>query len=359
MRNVISIKEGDNFGTAGDDFFHLNSKIDSFNLDGGDGYDTLRMNAAYLSEYIINNVERFEFYGTWERSRDLHFGSSGKSLFIDFSEANIRTSIIVFSSGSTVIGNGAISLSADPKSQISSFDMESGAYRGTYDGKIIENTYTNFRDVSAGSGDDTVYGNQFNNRAFLGSGQNYFDGRGGLDTARLQGHPTSYNIEKNSNGFLICHKSTTPLQSIEIVNVERVEFYSYGVNILAFDLDGAAGQTYRLYQAAFARTPDTDGLRHNVKLVDAGMTQHQMSSAFLGSAEFLQRYGSNTSDSAYINALYNNVLGRDAESAGLTGWLERLSSGAWDRAGVLIGFSESAENKALVAPAIENGIWLL
>ncbi|NBN64090.1 DUF4214 domain-containing protein [Pannonibacter tanglangensis] len=356
---TFTIRHGENVGTGEADLFHLDSKVGSFSLDGGAGYDTVRINLAFLDEYSIDNVERLEFYGTWERPKDMYFGFGGEPRFVDFSQTNIRTSISVYSSNSTVIGNGAISLTAVEKSEITTFDMESGAYRGTFDGKTIENTYTNFLNVSARSGDDTVYGNQFNNLAILGPGKNYFDGRGGLDTFRIQGCPSSYKIEKTSNGHLISLDRAVTPQSTELVNVERVEFTCYGVRILAFDLDGAAGQTYRLYQAAFARTPDTDGLRHNVKLVDAGMSLHQISSAFIGSAEFIQRYGRTPSDRTYINALYNNVLGRDADAEGLAGWIGRLSSGTWDRASVLLGFSESAENKALVGHAIEKGIWLL
>jgi hypothetical protein len=42
-------------------------------------------------------------------------------------------------------------------------------------------------------------------------------------------------------------------------------------------------------------------------------------------------------------------------------WIQAVvsgESGEWARADVLIGFSESPENIALVGSAIENGIWL-
>ena len=45
--------------------------------------------------------------------------------------------------------------------------------------------------------------------------------------------------------------------------------------------------------------------------------------------------------------MYQNVLGRDADSSGLNYWLGQLSSGAETRYEVLLGFAESAENKAL------------
>ena len=72
-----------------------------------------------------------------------------------------------------------------------------------------------------------------------------------------------------------------------------------------------------------------------------------VASSFLGSAEFAERYGENVSDSTYVNTLYKNVLGRDADSGGLNYWLGQLNSGAETRYEVLLGFSESAENKLL------------
>ncbi len=136
---------------------------------------------------------------------------------------------------------------------------------------------------------------------------------------------------------------------------EEVQFSD---GTLRLDSDGNAGQCYRLYKAAFDRTPDTAGLGHNIGLMDNGLSLTQMSGAFLESAEFVQLYGADTSDSQFVNSLYNNVLDRDADTAGLEGWLGRLSDGSWDRMGVLIGFSESMENKLATASDTDCGIWI-
>ena len=66
-----------------------------------------------------------------------------------------------------------------------------------------------------------------------------------------------------------------------------------------------------------------------------------------GSDEFKQRYGENVSESTYVNTLYKNVLSRDADTGGLNYWLGQLYSGAETRYEVLLGFSESTENKGL------------
>lgn len=134
-----------------------------------------------------------------------------------------------------------------------------------------------------------------------------------------------------------------------LINIERLQFSD---SVVALDIQGTAGQTYRLYQAAFHRTPDTPGLSSNVHLIDQGLTLHQMSAAFAVSAEFKDLYGQNPTDTQFVTALYQNVLNRGPDSAGLAGWLGFLSSGQKDRADVLIGFSESPENHGRVDSAV-------
>ena len=105
---------------------------------------------------------------------------------------------------------------------------------------------------------------------------------------------------------------------------------------------------FRLYNAAFKRLPDADGLRYWIDQFSSGANDERaVASSFLASDEFKQRYGANVSDTTYVNNLYQNVLGRDADASGLNYWLGRLDSGAETRYEVLLGFSESAENKAL------------
>ena len=105
---------------------------------------------------------------------------------------------------------------------------------------------------------------------------------------------------------------------------------------------------FRLYNASFKRLPDADGLKYWIGKYSSGENDERaVASSFLASKEFKQLYGENVSDSTYVNTMYQNVLGRDADSGGLNYWLGQLSSGAETRYEVLLGFSESAENKGL------------
>lgn len=143
--------------------------------------------------------------------------------------------------------------------------------------------------------------------------------------------------------------------SDQFTNVERLKFSD---GTLAFDLTGSAGQTFRLYRAAFDREPDQAGLTHNVNIMDGGLSIFDMANAFIGSAEFKQTYGDGIDNTTFVTLLYQNVLDRAPDQVGLDGWLAQLGSGQTDRQHVLFGFSESAENKTATAPLTDDGIWL-
>ena len=76
-------------------------------------------------------------------------------------------------------------------------------------------------------------------------------------------------------------------------------------------------------------------------------TKRVISQSFLGSAEFKERYGDNVSNAKYVETLYLNVLGRDYDQEGYNYWVGNLNAGTETRYELLLGFAESAENKAL------------
>ena len=124
------------------------------------------------------------------------------------------------------------------------------------------------------------------------------------------------------------------------------------------DLHGSAAQAYRLYQAALDRAPDSGGLSAHTDALQHGLSLHDDALSFINSVEFGVKFGTNTSDQAFVTALYNNVLDRAPDAVGNVNWLNALTNHTLDRASVLIGFSESLENHAKVDPAITAGIHL-
>ncbi|MBL8583884.1 MAG: DUF4214 domain-containing protein [Rhizobiaceae bacterium] len=136
-----------------------------------------------------------------------------------------------------------------------------------------------------------------------------------------------------------------------------VERFDFGDETLAMDLDGNAGQAYRLYQAAYDREPDRAGVSFWTGVLDAGNGLQFVADHFVTAAEFIERYGADTSDTDYVDLLYNNVLDRVPDQEGYDFWVGKMDAGL-TRADMLIEFSESDENQAKVFGDIDQGIWL-
>ena len=118
--------------------------------------------------------------------------------------------------------------------------------------------------------------------------------------------------------------------------------YLYGDGQKITSDPSVSAQVYRLYQATLDRVPDAGGhLGWFTRLTEKDLTLPDAAAGFVGSIEFKNIYGA-LDDNGFVNLLYQNVLGRDADPGGLAGWLNALTGGT-TRANVVLGFSESAE----------------
>ncbi len=186
-------------------------------------------------------------------------------------------------------------------------------------------------------------------------GADVIDGHGGIDTVRFEGELGLYTVIDDNNLNIQVRTSKTGITR-ELKNVERLQFDD---GYLAFDAAGNAGTVYRLYQAAFDRSPDAEGLGFWLRHFDAEtVALREMSGHFISSEEFAARYGPSESlkDDAFLTLLYNNILDRDPDQAGFYFWQNQQDNGL-SRATILEHFSDSQENIAKVAPAVDDGIW--
>jgi hypothetical protein len=89
----------------------------------------------------------------------------------------------------------------------------------------------------------------------------------------------------------------------------------------------------RLYEGLFGRAPDFAGLQYWVALADAGTSFDGIVQGFVGSQEFANDYNggvlgpiARADANAFVTALYENILGRSPDPAGLTDWLHTLGT---------------------------------
>ncbi len=191
-----------------------------------------------------------------------------------------------------------------------------------------------------------------------GIGYDRFDGGAGIDTVVF---PTmafkDYVLDNSYYDYYGEITVRVPGQPVydTLTNIERLVFTDQAI---AFDIFGTAGKVYRLYQAAFDRAPDLSGMGYWLSMVDKGTSLQEVANAFVNSAEFISAFGTGLSNSAFVTAVYTNVLHRQPDQAGLAFWNGALEAGT-SRQDLLMMFSESSENKAAVIGAIDDGIGYL
>ena len=117
---------------------------------------------------------------------------------------------------------------------------------------------------------------------------------------------------------------------------ESEEFVADSADDL-FDYD-ANGPIARLYRAYFLRRPDAGGLAF---WSGQRMSLAAISEAFADSDEFASLYGT-LSNQAFVERVYQNVMGREPDPGGRSFWTAQLYEGM-RRGSVMLNFSESPE----------------
>lgn len=111
---------------------------------------------------------------------------------------------------------------------------------------------------------------------------------------------------------------------------------------LAFDADGPGAVTElalvvqwaalaELYIAYFDRAPDADGLRFWGEQLSAGLSLEAISAEFYRQPETRLRYPDEDNPETFVASVYENVLGRAPDTAGLEFWSSALNGSALSR----------------------------
>ena len=292
--------------------------------------------------------------------------ATGADLTVVFSETIQRGSgsiVLKTANGATVATYDAAS-SANLGFSDNTLTINPGADRAGSTGYRIELAAGSVKDI-AGNGAAASTGYDFTTAAAApgqsitgtsgadtftsGAGNDTLDGGAGLDTVVFSARLAAYTLAPATGGYSL----SGPEGTDRLAGMERIQFLDAS---LAFDTDGSAGQVYRLYQAAFDRTPDMAGLGGWIGGMDGGLSLLQVATRFIGSAESQHRYGLNPDNAQFITALYLNVLSRAPDAGGYGYWVNQLASGLQTRPQVLLTFSESPENQAALLPLIGGGI---
>lgn len=291
-------------GLAGNDIFAGGTGTDQ--IDGGAGADR----AQFAGRYADYALTRSDSSGTWTVTA--RNGTDGAATLTSVEELQFADLIINFAN--------------------MGFDGSPDNLIGT-------------------AANESLAGSGANNRLAGMGGNDSLDGGAGLDTAIYLGQRNNFDVTRTATGFSVVDKTGVE-GSDTLINVERILF---GDAAMALDIRGTGGQAYRIYQAAFDRTPDSGGLGFWISVMDKGTSLGKVAGAFVTSPEFVALYGATPSNADLVYRFYQNVLHRAPDAGGAAFWIGLLDNHTATVAQVLESFSESPENQDALIGLIGNG----
>ncbi|AWI87083.1 hypothetical protein C0214_01170 [Methylobacterium sp. DM1] len=120
--------------------------------------------------------------------------------------------------------------------------------------------------------------------------------------------------------------------------------------------DAEAAAAGRFYFGLLDRPGDVGGVANFESYLEGGATLAQTAQVFLNSAEYQSKFAS-LSNSAFVEELYENALGRQPEAGGFDAFTTALDNGT-SRADVAVAITQSLEAQAHLAPVLEQG-WVV
>lgn len=203
-------------------------------------------------------------------------------------------------------------------------------------------------------GNDQVIGNSFNDRIYGFSGDDVLFGGGGTDTAAYFGDQTSYTLTLSPNSTTVFDRRADGDGTDQLIDFELLDFRT---DLLGgpFDLTKFGGPTglaqqdfesfIELYIAYFNRAPDAIGLNFWGTAFANGLTLEQMAAEFGPQEETQVAYPPGTSNEVFATTVYNNVLGRTPDQAGIDFWVGQLDAGNVSRDQFILQVLQGAKSE--------------
>jgi Ca2+-binding RTX toxin-like protein len=185
--------------------------------------------------------------------------------------------------------------------------------------------------LTALDGNDTLSG--------LG-GDDVLNGGAGVDTAIFSGPQFAYTLLIGPGETRIADRRPDVNGTDTLVDIEFLDF-TVDIQNGPFNLQEFGGVAslspedfesfIELYIAYFNRAPDAIGLNFWGTAFANGTTLEQMATLFIDQEETRATYPEGTSNTEFATSVYNNVLGRTPDAAGIEFWVGFLDSGAVSR----------------------------
>lgn len=201
--------------------------------------------------------------------------------------------------------------------------------------------------VRAGAGDDTIVS---------GIGIDTVDGGLGFDVVQVAGTASQWTVNADGEVVVISGAPGSG-NAVDAVDIDFISFTGATGNqfstVVTYNENQAVAM--RQYQALLDRSADQGGAEYWLNAVNNGFSDVGVADAFIGSQEYIAKYGTQT-NTEFVQQLYENALNRSAEQAGLDFWVSALDRGA-SRGQVSVAITETPEGAEKIANVVlVNGL---
>lgn len=201
--------------------------------------------------------------------------------------------------------------------------------------------------LSGGAGDDTLRGGDGNDLLLGGPGNNLLYGDNGIDTV-----VENALFRQSSVTGLGTGTAATPTSFDYVDSVENIQFIDGTLSTP----QGFGALVARLYAAVLGRAPETAGLVFWSNALAQGAAPGNVAASLASSAEFQARFpAASQGPVALVQQLFQTVLGRPADPAGLVYWSGQVQSQGLGA--TLVAFASTSEAQAR-NPAQTGGTWV-
>ncbi|UWR12343.1 tandem-95 repeat protein [Sulfitobacter mediterraneus] len=207
--------------------------------------------------------------------------------------------------------------------------------------------------INGGSGEDWLKGNDGDDTLIAEDGNDTIDGGSGTDTAVYSGNQTNYTLTLSPISTVVTDRRTDGNGIDELIDMEFLDFdtdilggpFNLGIFGGPAGLDPAELESFiELYIAYFNRAPDAIGLNFWGTAFATGTTLEEMATLFGPQDETLATYPPGTTNETFAVSVYNNVLGRTPDQAGIDFWVGQLDQGNVSRDQFILNVLQGAKS---------------
>ena len=196
-------------------------------------------------------------------------------------------------------------------------------------------------------GDDTMYGYDGNDQITGGSGDDQIDGGEGIDTAAYSGNLGNYKLTLGPSSTIMTDR-TGAEGTDTVINIEKLAFTDRTLDLTNYSSltqlnDTQFSDLAKVYVAYFNRAADAEGLYFWADKLAEGMDMATIASYFSQSTEAKALYPDTANTSAFVTAVYANVLGRTPDQEGFDFWTTNLNNGAMQPATFVLSIIGGAQ----------------